>query len=641
MGIEISPNPTAHSGMKVQRGRPVWIVRWAVMLLATGLIGVFAWTQLFTTFPFWDDEGYFLQAYRDFLSGHVLYDQVFAMYGPWTFFSAALLAGFDPENVTHDALRWIALPIWIMVAVLLARVVWRRTGRFMVSVATFLLIGFHLKGIANGVGHPQLWVILGAAALLWLGLDWVTLPGHGWQAFWTGVVIGSMFLLKINIGVFVSIAAGLAVSVHLKRRVRNAALGVLGVAAAGLGIALLAANSTPSEKYFALVYLASLAITIGVAIARPALEQPSSANLKRCAAGIALCLCLGVTLTLGLGTTLRGLFGALVTSPALLVRSYHYPFLEPTGKWSLAICAIGLGTAAGVFCWRQLFEVHPPLLGLLKFEAGAGLLVAFVCDHRMALTGSLLFLWLLIVDVAPLSGPAYSNRLLLALLAPLFSLQLFPMAGEQVDWAALLPMTAAAVLLADGINSVSAADLRVPLPRPAFAAGALRVLLIVLLCSFAGATTWESLDEWRSATPVNLPGAEWLRLPPERVATLTAVSAAIDRNCRTLLTVPGMYSFSMWSGVPPFEEKRFNSWPFLWPDEIQREVLPQLQQRRRGCVLVSGQDYGFFRSIAVSPGDDKWLLKIPRTMKAIFAVGDFTLYRSRQEPEDLVGASAQ
>jgi hypothetical protein len=64
-----------------------------------GVVTTFAFAHVFT-FLQWDEEGHFLQAYPDFLSGDVGYDQVFAMYGPFIFFSAALLARFDAINVS-------------------------------------------------------------------------------------------------------------------------------------------------------------------------------------------------------------------------------------------------------------------------------------------------------------------------------------------------------------------------------------------------------------------------------------------------------------------------------------------------------------------------------------------------------------
>ena len=45
------------------------------------------------------------------------------------FYSAALLARFDAANLTHDNFRWALLPVWIVIVLLFAGVVWRWTGR--------------------------------------------------------------------------------------------------------------------------------------------------------------------------------------------------------------------------------------------------------------------------------------------------------------------------------------------------------------------------------------------------------------------------------------------------------------------------------------------------------------------------------
>jgi hypothetical protein len=205
------------------RFRYKWIWQGIVSLVAVGLITTFAFTSVFTTFERSDDEGYFLQAYRQFLSGHVLYDQVFAFYGPFPFYCAALLARFDAANVTHDNSRWALLPVWIVIALLFAGVVWRWTDRYSPALVAFLLVGFRLKGLAEAVGHPQLWIILAVAVLLWLGIDWIYLPSKKRCAFWTGFVIGVIFLCKINIGIFVSIAILLATSLQLRGRLRTIA----------------------------------------------------------------------------------------------------------------------------------------------------------------------------------------------------------------------------------------------------------------------------------------------------------------------------------------------------------------------------------------------------------------------------------
>ena len=189
------------------RFRNKWLWQGIVSLLAVGVMGAFAFAYTFTTFEPYDDEGYFLQAFREYLSGHVLYDQVFAFYGPFTFFSAALVARFGAVSVTHDNFRWALLPVWILIALLFAGVVWRWTGRYSPALVAFLLVGFRLKALAESVGHPQLWIILAVAVLLWLGIEWIYLPSTQRRAFCTGFVIGVIFLCKINIGILVSIGS--------------------------------------------------------------------------------------------------------------------------------------------------------------------------------------------------------------------------------------------------------------------------------------------------------------------------------------------------------------------------------------------------------------------------------------------------
>jgi hypothetical protein len=608
--------------------RYIWILRGAVALIALGLVAALAFAYLFTTFMPWDDEGYFLQAYRDFLSGRILYDEVFSIYGPLTFFSAALFARFDVANVTHDTFRWILLPFWIAIAALMGGLVWRWTHRFTPSLVTLLLVGLNLRGLAKSVGHPQIGAIFAVAVLLWLGVEVASPAIKEHRAFWSGVVIGSVLLFKVNVGILVFIGFVLTVSLLVKGPARRVLCVLLILAAGASGIAVFFLSPTTSHKWFALVYMVALAATLRVAIARREERQLSLTSPKWLLVGLAVCLCIGVGGTLAGGTTPQALYSAYITMPALLARNYHGPYFEATRKGSILISTIGLGAIVGVFCWRPRFEVRPAWIGFIKATAGGGLLCAFCYDQRLALTGSLLFLWLLIADVPPLSGRAYSNRLPLALLSLLFSLQLFPLAGEQVDWASLLPMTAAAVLLADGMNYIARESRRGALPRlTGFVPRAIAILLASYLFAFVGGDAFQRFRLWRNSQPLNFQGTHWLRLPARQTARLTLTVSGLTKNCETVLMVPGLYSFSLWSGVPPFEEKRINSWPFLWSDEVQKNELRKLRDERRGCVLVSQDAYRFFKHFGGSQRNNEQLLMvIQQTMRPIYTVQDVTLY---------------
>jgi hypothetical protein len=626
-------NERFFSAVLRRRFNDTWRV--VVTLSSLAVVGIFAFAHIFTTFAPWDDDGYFLRAFHDFLSGYKLYDQVFAFYGPFTFMSAALIARFDPVNVNEDTFRWALLLVWILSAFLIGGTVWRWTKRFTPAVGVFLLVGLHLRGLAKSVGHPQLWIIFAAALLLWLGLDWIYLPGKWMPALCTGFLIGIILLCKINIGMYVSIAITLAVSLQLKGRLRPWASGGSIIAAASLALLLFITRLTGSEMCFALAYLCSLFMIFGVAFFRAGEQRPIK-NLVWVVAGLAICLCAGACVTLACGTTFRALLNSLFAGPAALLNSYHSAFGDVKRGGSIVLSLCGIVIAILTFLWRRHFTLRPEGLGILKVIVGAGLLCLFVYNLRMTLTGSLLFMWLLIFDAQPVSNTCYSKRLFLALLCPLFSLQLFPIAGEQVDWASLMPTVAAAVLFADGINCIARANSRAPISRwTRVVARSIGPALAIVLFLLVGNSARRAYIQWSGAQPVNLPGALWLRLPPAEAARLMNTTSELTSNCKSVLTIPGMYSFSLWSGVPPAEERRINSGLFIWPKEILENELPKVRNQNQGCVLVSKDIYSFFKQFAVSKGSDELLSEVRRTMKPIWAVQDLTLYRSSQKPDQL------
>jgi hypothetical protein len=599
----------------------------AVLLATIALLAIFAFTKLFTTFPYWDDEGYFLQAYRDFLSGHALYTQVFSFYGPLTFYTAALLARFSPGNLTHDFLRWVTLPVWIGIAGIMARTVWNWTRGFAVSTVVLLLVGFRLQGLAKGIGHPQLWILLAVAILLWLGLDWTPGSDMGRRAFSAGVVLATIVLFKINIGLLVFIAFGLAVSLQSKERWARVGSGLLVTGAAVCGLALFVATPTGSEKWFATLYLVSVAATVAVAMRRTS-DYCLPAGVVWISAGFASFLSIATSAALAIGIPVRTLVDGTIISPFNFSRSSHNPFLEPFARHSILFYGLSAAAALGVIGLRRLAPARAMLFGLLKTAAAAALLLGFWRNHRIALAGSLTLLWLVLVDVPPLPRPAYSNRLLLTLLAALFSLELFPMAGEQVDWAALLPMVAAAVLLQDGVNCLAREWPKGSLTKFSyFATRSAVALLPLLMFIFIGRATLNSWRSWEASPSVNLPGAAWLRLVPGEQTRLTTAVRFIKDNCDSVLTFPGLYSLSIWSGVPPIEEKRISGWPFMFPAEIGERQLRRARQQTGACMVVSQSAYQLFREFATSTSSDALLAEITRATTSIATVQDITLYQ--------------
>jgi hypothetical protein len=589
---------------------------WAIAAAAAGIVAALAFGQLFTTFAAFDDEGYFFQLYRHFLSGRVLYDQLISIYGPMAFFCGALVARFHPDSVTHDVFRWATLPLWVLIAFLLAAVVWSWTGKTSPSLIAFLLTGYGLKNLASDIAHPQLWIIVAVAMLLALGLDWLWRPRENMRALWAGILLGAVLLIKINIGIFLCVGVALAIGLHMKGWTPIVFCGIPLLAAAVFGIALLFTTPFRSEVYFALAYLASLAVTVGLAIGQPGLPAPRPAALVWLIAGACGCVSLVILLTLAMGTTLSSLISDLVLFPARFAATFHSQFREP-GGWRHALFYAAAGVAALAY-WRppHFVRERADWIGVLKFAVGSALVFSFWYNNRIALTPSLLFLWLLVADRRP-SEPGYSNRLLLAVLSPLFSLQLYPIAGSQVDWAGLLPMTAAAILMADGIDCLQRAGIASAL-RLAAAARGITALIVLLLFAFTGVEAARSLAEWRRNPSLEVAGAHWLHLPPADHARLHTTVAAISRNCQEVLTVPRMPSFSLWSEVPMVEPKRITS----GPEDVREEEVRKVREHEGGCVLVSPNTYLFWREIRGDTNADRLLPEIEKTMNSISSVPD-------------------
>src|SRR3982750_4332292 len=96
-----------------RRFRSMTAAAWAalsVVLIVGGTAT--AYFRTFGTRPPFDDEGLFISWIQGFLAGHVLYDQVHAIFGPAYFlyqWLGCLLTGAQPSN---DSVRLVSSFYW-------------------------------------------------------------------------------------------------------------------------------------------------------------------------------------------------------------------------------------------------------------------------------------------------------------------------------------------------------------------------------------------------------------------------------------------------------------------------------------------------------------------------------------------------
>jgi hypothetical protein len=241
--------------------------------------------------------------------------------------------------------------------------------------------------------------------------------------------------------------------------------------------------------------------------------------------------------------------------------------------------------AVAIFLRKALVWSPPAVAGVAR--AGAGI---FTWVSLLLLPSSLFLLalplaWLAtqapVDDVSNPTDPYV--RVLLPALAVLESLQAYPTAGTQLSLAALPLVLVGAVLLNDGIRQLRldgkprSARLQVAgWWVPAAALVTIAALLVLAIQAAAG---------FETSKPLGLPGAESMRVPAQQGPQLRALIDAIDRNCSSFITLPGMDSLYLWSVQAPPTELRYGQWWATLNGGDERTIIAQLQARQRVCVV--------------------------------------------------------
>jgi hypothetical protein len=129
------------------------------LLLVALLLGTQAFTAsyfVFLTFSSQDDEGHVMAPIDQVCQGKVLGDEVYSNFGPAYVFTYAGFFRLTGLQVSHDAMRWITLGLWLPVPLLFWFICYRTTCRAVVSLLV-CYAAFHCARIPSFCepGHPQ------------------------------------------------------------------------------------------------------------------------------------------------------------------------------------------------------------------------------------------------------------------------------------------------------------------------------------------------------------------------------------------------------------------------------------------------------------------------------------------------------
>jgi len=556
---------------------PTW--RQAVFALALGAVVVaamqVAWFQEFTLLSPWDDEGYFMLAIRYVLDGHRLYDEVRVFYGPFYFLIKWLLHGPLGLPLSHDVVRFTAVGFRLATAAASGWLVFRLTRNTTVAIVAVYVMTVRAIFFALEPGHPQelvalLTVMLPLAATLFDDRPRVAAGA-------LGVLVACLGLVKINVGLFaaVAVATSLLATVAPNRIVtwmRAAAL-----ATAVLLPWLLVRSDLARWSAFALLVSGA-----GVALAPVVLSRVGHlefGEIGRFVAGAAGTLLLAVGV-LGTRSSLVRVLDCLVVYPQSLERFLSAP--PPPLDWApsalvggiVGSLAWSLRTGAGRGSWldrvAQIARLAVGACIVLRGDATALVMAPFA--------------WLVLVPPSDddRESPARSPRLVLAWLAVMELLQIFPLPGSQVVVGTQPMLLVGLVCCGDGarwLTSCVPRDWRASIGTAAAAS----VLAGVIALSRGDAASWRTL--WARGTPLALSGASRLRARDDTAQATRALLAFLRAECSRFVVFPGWQSLYFWADASPPAPVLVPQDTRLMADEDVERLLAALDSEPAACLV--------------------------------------------------------
>ena len=567
-----------------------------VYALLVAFLGVVAYFHLFSTFSDYDDEGYLLITIRHLLHGYRLYDDVPTPYGPFYFLCRRFIHGTLAAPLSTDAVRFGAMAGWLAVACICSAIVQRLTRSWIIAATTLLMTFLHLRAFSNEPGHPQEL----AALLVALG---IALPvfarGQTTKARLAlltglGAVCAASFLVKANVGVFMTLAVLLAAALVMQRgRARGVAIAALAAAALALPWALMARGlgGQFGRVYLGFSVVVSLSVLAVVLVALRRRGELRFAHLLAFAAGAALltaAICLRVLLD---GTTLRGMYDGIIDRPRRITTfGWPPPFNGYAPVWAL------LGVVASALYLPWFLRAAPGRRGFLetaavvmKLALAACILIAAKWDRpALDMSFALPFLWLALLPPSADDLPArdYFARLVMVCVAALQPLQAYPVSGSQLSFGTFVMVPLAGVCIGDALQwSRTTAANREVWPQ------ALAALLLVGAVLTCGRMLGVVARRYQTGVSLGFPGAQRVRLPERQVAVYRLLVATLRDDCDTFLATTGSNSLYLWTGKEPPNRLVLGDFiDFFSPDE-QHFMVRSVLEHPNGFIV---RHPGFF-----------------------------------------------
>jgi len=263
--------------------------------------------------------------------------------------------------------------------------------------------------------------------------------------------------------------------------------------------------------------------------------------------------------------------------------------------------------------WTVLRRLRPGLPGLtvvsalLRVVVGAGLLwvALFVrarVDYAPLMIAASSFAAFVLLPRETVTEPGCGSgfqtlaRTFLAYVAVTEFLWVYPVAGSQVAFATYLGVAAAAVCVSDGLSALADRDVPAWIGRGTIAllSRLVTVLIPAALAVFSMFWLVAAGYQYDRAVPLRLPGANRVHLPEWQANDLKGLTLALRQRGTTFLTLPGLYSLHLWTGIDPPTDLNISNWICKLSDDEQERVIAIASRQQGLCAVLAPEALKFW-----------------------------------------------
>ncbi|MEO6995651.1 MAG: hypothetical protein ABI273_18745 [Lacunisphaera sp.] len=545
---------------------------------------------LFSSFAVFDDEGYILLSVRDYFAHGHLYETVYSQYGPAFYAMWDVFQQVIGQPVDHTWARLVTLAFWIGTATSCAFLVRRQTRSSSLSLftqaATFLFLYF----ITDEPFHPGSLICFMLAASLAAAAWLIDRERLSAAAVVVGCAGAILLLTKINVGVFYLLSAGgWALTNASSERVRRIFKSV--VPAVFLLMAAVLMHTLIREPWIwvFLILFACGALALGIATKGESLLTGRHAIFGALGA-VALGLAILGSIWLR-GTSPAGLLEGVILGPLRHPGNYSYPVDWRPGSVVVAVLSLIFAVYHRWLERRFSHQAADRLLLVLRMVTGSALVVGFVLLINFRAVGAifsyvapLIWIWSIPLKCIETTAENRAVRSLLACVLLLQFLHAYPVGGSQESWGVFLFFPLVTLGLGDvrlWLLSRSPAQ-----TKPIFRWWTVSTLLLAAVLAKSGWTAVHARRHYAAGVPLALPGAGDLRLPEFQSASYQILSLNAAVHSDLLFSLPGMFSFNVWTGLPTPTDKNTTLWFTLLNDQEQQAIIDVLERTPRAAVIA-------------------------------------------------------